>query len=47
LGKQLFAIDPRTFRLVQLTDARGCVTDPDGSVVVEMPGPFAYSKLRR
>jgi hypothetical protein len=47
LGEQLFAIDPHTFRLVQLTAARGCVVAPDGSFTVELPGPFAYSELRR
>jgi len=47
LGEQLFAVDPHTFRLVQLTSARGCVVAPDGSLTVELPGPFAYSELRR
>src|SRR5262249_24376388 len=47
LGEQLFAIDSHTFRIVQLTAARGCVVAPDGSITVEMPGPFAYSERRR
>jgi hypothetical protein len=28
--------------LRQLTDAAGLTTNPDGSVRVELPGPFAY-----
>jgi hypothetical protein len=46
-GKQLFAIDPKGFRLAQLTAAPGCVVDSDGSLTVELTGPFAYSELRR
>ena len=29
--------------LRQLTNARGMTTDPDGTVHVELPGPFAYA----
>src|SRR5262249_14414276 len=47
VGEQLFAIDLHTSRLVQLTQARGCAVGPDGSLTVELPGPFAYSELRR
>jgi len=47
VGEQLFAIDPHTFRLAQLTAAHGCVVEPDGSLTGELPGPFAYSELRR
>src|SRR5262249_27858009 len=40
VGEQLFAIDPHTFRLVQLNGCPGgCVVDPDGSLTVELPGP--------
>jgi hypothetical protein len=27
--------------------ARGCVADPDGSVTVELAGPFVYAALSR
>ena len=46
-GEQLYAIDPHGFRFVQLTAARGCVVGSDGSLTVELPGPFSYSELRR
>ena len=45
---QLFAIRPDGRSGVrQLTTARGCVTNDDGSVTVEMPGPFGYSAPSR
>jgi hypothetical protein len=46
-GDQIFAIAPDGTGLRQLTATRGMTTDPDGTVRVEMPGPFAYpSSLR-
>jgi hypothetical protein len=39
---QVFAISPDGGGLRQLTDVRGSTTDPDGTLRVEMPGPFAY-----
>jgi cysteine-rich repeat protein len=42
-GAQLFAMQPDGHVLRQLTDAVGFVTNPDGSIRVELPGPFAYS----
>jgi WD40-like Beta Propeller Repeat len=42
-GGQLFAIRPDGSGLRQLTDAAGFTTNPDGSIRVELPGPFAYS----
>jgi hypothetical protein len=44
-GGQLFAMRPDGFGLRQLTDAAGITTSPDGSVSVELPGPFAYSAV--
>src|SRR5207249_5386786 len=41
-GEQL-AMRPDGTGLRQLTNARGMTTDPDGTVHVEIPGPFAYS----
>jgi hypothetical protein len=41
-GQQLFAIGPDGTGLRQLTNARGMTTDPDGTLHVELPGPFAY-----
>jgi hypothetical protein len=41
-GEQLFAMRPDGTGLRQLTSARGMTTDPDGTVHVELPGPFAY-----
>ncbi len=42
-GAQLFAMQPDGHGLRQLTDAAGFATNPDGSIRVELPGPFAYS----
>jgi hypothetical protein len=42
-GYQLFAMRPDGSGLRQLTDASGFATNPDGSIRVELPGPFAYS----
>jgi cysteine-rich repeat protein len=42
-GGQLFAMRPDGHGLCQLTDAAGLTGNPDGSVHVELPGPFAYS----
>jgi hypothetical protein len=43
LGAQIFAMRPDGRGLRQLTDAAGFTTNPDGSIRVELPGPFAYS----
>jgi hypothetical protein len=40
---QIFAIRPDGTGLRQLTDAGGVTTNSDGSVRVELPGPYAYS----
>ncbi len=40
---QLFAMRPDGSGLRQLTDAAGFTSNPDGSIRVELPGPFAYS----
>ena len=42
-GEQIFAMRPDGSGLRQLTNARGMTTDPDGTVHVEIAGPFAYS----
>jgi len=44
-GGQLFAmrLDGRGLR--QLTDAAGITSYPDGSLRIELPGPFAYSAV--
>jgi hypothetical protein len=42
-GYQLFAMRPNGTGLRQLTNARGMTTDPDGTIRVELPGPFAYT----
>ena len=42
-GEQLFAMRPDGTGLRQLTNARGLTIDPDGTVHVELPGPFAYT----
>ena len=42
-GDQVFAMRPDGHGLRQLTDASGFTTNPDGSIRVELPGPFAYS----
>jgi hypothetical protein len=41
-GGQIFAMNSDGTALVQLTDARGLVTEPDGTVLGELPGPEAY-----
>jgi hypothetical protein len=41
-GHQLFAMRQDGTGLRQLTNARGMTTDPDGTIHVELPGPFAY-----
>jgi hypothetical protein len=43
LPHQMFAMRPDGSGLRQLTDAAGFTTNPDGSIRVELPGPFAYS----
>jgi len=40
---QILAMRPDGSGLRQLTDAAGFTTNPDGSIRVELPGPFAYS----
>ena len=45
LGAQGFAMRPDGRGLRQLTDASGITRSPDGSVSVELPGPFAYSAV--
>jgi hypothetical protein len=42
-GSQIFAMRPDGSRLRQLTDTRGVVRGTDGSLTVELPGPWAYS----
>jgi len=42
---QIFAIRPDGSGLRQLTDAAGFTVNPDGSIRVEIPGPFAYSTV--
>jgi hypothetical protein len=46
-GAQIFAMRPDGTGLRQLTSARGMTTDPDGTVHVELAGPFAYSQAGR
>ena len=36
---------PDGLGLRQLTDAAGLMINPDGSISVELPGPFAYSTV--
>jgi hypothetical protein len=43
-GDQIFAMRPDGSGLRQLTATRGLTTDPDGTVHVELPGPFAYAR---
>ena len=43
-GEQIFAMRPDGKGLRQLTDARGRTFDPDGTVHVEVPGPFVYTE---
>jgi len=42
-GYQLFAMRPDGSGLRQLTGTSGITANPDGSIRVELPGPFAYS----
>jgi len=42
-GIQVFAMRPDGSGLRQLTDTAGFTTNPDGSIRVELPGPFGYS----
>ena len=42
-GGQLFAVRPDGSGLRQLTHARGFVSEPDGTVAVQLPGPYGYS----
>ena len=45
-GGEIFAMRPDGTGLRQLTETQGFVDDPvsnDGSFVVELPGPYAYS----
>jgi hypothetical protein len=46
-GEQIFAMRPDGTGLRQLTNARGMTTDPDGTVHVELPTPFAYPPQKR
>src|SRR5262245_21574919 len=45
-GDQAFAMRPDGSGLRQLTDAAGFTENADGSIRVELPGPFAYSARR-
>jgi hypothetical protein len=45
-GSQIFSMRPDGSALRQLTDAAGFTSNPDGSIRVELPGPFAYSGAR-
>jgi hypothetical protein len=42
-GNQIFVIRSDGSGLRQLTEAGGVTTNPDGSIRVELPGPYAYS----
>jgi hypothetical protein len=42
-GEQVFAMSRDGHGLRQLTDAAGFTENPDGSIRVELAGPFAYS----
>jgi hypothetical protein len=46
VGGQIFAMRPNGSGLRALTDTRGLVVDAEGTVTVELPGPFAYSGMR-
>jgi len=46
-GSQLFAVYPDGTGLQQLTDTSGFTTEADGTVDVELPGPFASTAVRR
>ena len=43
-GDEIFAMRPDGSGLRQLTAAPGLTVDPDGTVRVELPGPFAYAR---
>src|SRR5262245_28031469 len=43
-GDQIFAMRPDGSGLRQLTATPGLTVDPDGTVRVELPGPFAYAR---
>jgi hypothetical protein len=43
-GEQIFAMNPDGTNLRQLTDTRGFTTEADGTVDVELPGPFAAGR---
>jgi hypothetical protein len=45
-GDQIFAMRPDGAGLRQRTDARGMTEGPDGSVHVEVAGPFAYQSQK-
>jgi hypothetical protein len=45
-GSQIFAMRPDGSALRQLTHSRGLVNNADGTVTVELAGPFAYSANR-
>lgn len=45
-GGEIFAVNHDGSDLRQLTDTRGMVEEPDGSVLIELPMPFAYPSLR-
>jgi len=46
-GEQIFAMNPDGTGLQQLTDTSGFTTEADGTVDVELPGPFASTAVRR
>ena len=46
-GEQIFSMRPDGTGLRQLTRARGMTTDPDGTIHVELPGPFVYPSRHR
>jgi hypothetical protein len=46
-GEQVFAMYPDGTGLQQLTNMHGFTTEADGTVDVELPGPFASTAVRR
>lgn len=44
-GGQIFAMHPNGSRLRQLTHTGAMVTHADGSLVVELPGPWSYASV--
>ena len=46
-GEQVFAMYPDGTGLQQLTNTSGFTTEADGTVDVELPGPFASTAVRR